>query len=87
MNTAHENLQREWQRKKQKAKVTQAQAASKLGWTQSAFSQYLNGTTKLNPSAVIKLAGYLDVQPCDIDPELKVISSVYCPVCNTYIKT
>lgn len=79
------NLQRLWAAKKQSCKLTQAKAAKELGWTQGAFSQYLNGVTKLNAAAVLKLAKYLEVQPEEIDPEFITVGSkkVQCPVCNT----
>lgn len=51
-------------------KITQAQAAKELGWTQGAFSQYLNNITGLNPAAVIKLANFLGVDPKEIDPDI-----------------
>ena len=50
--------------------ITQAQAAKKLGWTQGAFSQYLNNLTVLNAAAVIKLANFLGVDPKEIDPDI-----------------
>ena len=80
METRLENLQREWKLKKQRDKVTQTEAAAKIGWTQSAFSQYLSGTTELNPSAIIKLAKYLDIPPSKIDPEL--YGDLTCPFCQ-----
>jgi transcriptional regulator with XRE-family HTH domain len=50
--------------------VTQIEAADKLGWTQGAFSQYLNGITELGPSAVVKLANFLEIDPTEIDPQI-----------------
>lgn len=78
------NLQRIWADKKRALKLTQTQAAKELGWTQGAFSQYLNGVTELNPSAVLKLAKYLEVPPEDIDPSFKAVEQrkVQCPACN-----
>lgn len=80
MATRLENLQREWRLKKQRDKATQTQAAAEIGWTQSAFSQYLSGTTELNPSAIIKLAKYLDVPPSAIDPDM--YGDLSCPYCQ-----
>lgn len=67
---AVENLRRIWELKKSEMQITQAQAAKKLGWTQGAFSQYLNNITTLNPAAVIKLANFLGVDPIEIDPDI-----------------
>lgn len=74
------NLQHVWKTKKRIERVTQTQAAAELGWTQSAFSQYLNGTTALNPTAIIKLAKYFNMHPTDIDPS--IYSGMYCPNCG-----
>lgn len=64
------NLRRIWNLKKSEMQITQAQAAKRLGWTQGAFSQYLNNITSLNSTAVIKLANFLGVDPLEIDPEI-----------------
>lgn len=48
--------------------MTQTEAASQLGWTQSAFSHYLTEITVLNSTAIIKLANFLEVCPTEIDP-------------------
>lgn len=64
------NLRRIWNLKKSEMQITQAEAAKKLGWTQGAFSQYLNNITSLNPAAVIKLANFLGVAPKEIDPDI-----------------
>ena len=65
---AANNLRRIWESKKRELNVTQADAAQKLGWTQGAFSQYLNNITELSPQAVIKLANFLEIDPELIDP-------------------
>jgi transcriptional regulator with XRE-family HTH domain len=64
------NLRRIWNLKKSEMQITQKQAAQQLGWTQGAFSQYLNNITHLNPAAVIKLANFLGVDPNEIDPDI-----------------
>lgn len=64
------NLRKIWDQKKHEMQVTQIEAAAKLGWTQGAFSQYLNGITELGQSAVIKLANFLGVDPEEIDPAI-----------------
>lgn len=68
--TPVENLRKLWTLKKHEMQITQSQAAESLGWTQGAFSQYLNAITELNPSAVIKLANFLGVDPTEIDPNI-----------------
>jgi len=50
--------------------INQQDAAKDLGWTQGAFSQYLNSITKLNTAAVIKIANYLGVPASAIDPDI-----------------
>lgn len=62
------NLRRIWNEKKEKFEITQTTAAKKLGWTQGAFSQYLNNITELNDDAIVKLANFLEVDPNEIDP-------------------
>lgn len=65
------NLRRLWEKKKQSFEYTQLKASQELGWTQGAFSQYLNNLTNLNDSAIIKLANFLDVDPKEIDPQFE----------------
>lgn len=64
------NLRAIWNSKKAEMQFTQVEAAKKLGWTQSAISHYLNDITTLGPSAVIKLANFLGVDPREIDPDV-----------------
>ena len=65
-----ENLRRIWELKKNEMQINQQDAAKDLGWTQGAFSQYLNSITKLNTAAVIKMANYLGVPASAIDPDI-----------------
>ena len=74
--TVVENLQKLWQKKKDAFEYTQVQAAKELGWTQGAFSQYLNNLTELNDAAIIKLANFLDVDPNQIDSEFNERSAI-----------
>ena len=67
---AVQNLKRIWKQKQDELQLTQNDAAKQLGWTQGAFSQYLNNITELNAQAVIKLANFFDVSPLDIDPDI-----------------
>ena len=66
-----QNLKRIWSQRKKERGITQVTAAKELGWTQGALSQYLNNLTELSPSAIIKLANYLEVSAETIDPTLK----------------
>lgn len=65
-----ENLRKIWELKKSEMQINQQDAARDLGWTQGAFSQYLNSITKLNTAAVIKIANYLGVPASSIDPDI-----------------
>lgn len=65
---AVKNLRRIWEEKKQKFDTNQTDAAKKLGWSQGAFSQYLNNITELHVDAIIKFANFLEVDPYEIDP-------------------
>ena len=67
---AVQNLRRIWQAKKVEMGINQTEAAEKLGWSQSAFSQYLNNYTELNTEAVTKLANFFGVAPDEIDPKI-----------------
>ena len=62
------NLRRVWKERKDDLGLTQVKMAEKLGITQPAFSQFLNGTVSLNTDMVIAIASVLKVAPDDIDP-------------------
>jgi transcriptional regulator with XRE-family HTH domain len=64
------NLRKIWDSKKIEMEVTQTEAAGKLGWTQGAFAQYVNGLTVMSPQTITKLANFLSVDPRDIDPNI-----------------
>lgn len=70
---AVQNLRRIWENRKKSLEINQSQAAETLGWTQGAFSQYLNNITELHDEAIAKLANFLEVDPHEIDPS-------YCPI-------
>ncbi len=65
------NLRAIWDQKKVEMQFTQVEAAKELGWSQGAISHYLNNITSLGPSAVIKFANFLGVDPLDIDPQVR----------------
>ena len=65
------NFRRLWKKRKQELDITQKTAAERLGMTQGAFSQYLNGHTEMNEKAVLKLAKFLNVRPEEIDSSFK----------------
>jgi len=77
-----QNLRNLWENKKVVENMTQTEAASQLGWTQSAFSHYLTEITALNSTAIIKLANFLEVCPTEIDPnfsgELPRYTNYFC---------
>jgi predicted transcriptional regulator len=52
-----------WVSKKQELKLTQVAIADEIGTSQSAISQYLNGTIELNTDAVIVFAKLLQREP------------------------
>ena len=59
-----------WESKKQELKLTQVTVADEIGTSQSAISQYLNGTIALNTDAVLVFAKLLQCEPKDIRPVL-----------------
>ena len=59
-----------WEAKKQELKLTQVTVAEEIGTSQSAISQYLNGTIALNTDAIIVFAKLLQCEPKDICPVL-----------------
>ena len=69
------NLRKIWNDKKHQFEITQTAAADKLGWTQGAFSQYLNNITELHTDAIAKLANFLEVDPHEIDPNYHPIEA------------
>ena len=71
------NLKRIWEQKKRERGITQITAAKELGWTQGALSQYLNNLTELSPSAIIKLANYLEVSAAEIDPSIHEVMPTF----------
>ena len=67
---AAKRLRAIWESKKQELKLTQVTVADEIGTSQSAISQYLNGTIALNTDAVIVFAKLLQCEPKDICPVL-----------------
>lgn len=60
-----------WDDRKSRLKLTQASAASALGFnSQSSVSQYLHCRIALNLEAIVGFAQLLHCEPSDIDPEL-----------------
>lgn len=72
---AVQNLRRIWEDRKKSLEINQSQAAEMLGWTQGAFSQYLNNITELHDEAIAKLANFLEVDPHEIDPNYHPIEA------------
>ena len=67
---AAKRLRAIWEAKKQELKLTQVTVADEIGTSQSAISQYLNGTIALNTDAVLVFAKLLQCEPKDIRPVL-----------------
>lgn len=65
------NFKRLWKQRARELDITQKTAAERLGMTQGAFSQYLNGHTEMNEKAVMKIAKFLNVRPEEIDKSFK----------------
>lgn len=63
-----QNLRRIWDQYKREHKITQVEVGKKLGMSQSGFSHYISNITALNPSAIMKIATFLEVHPAEIDP-------------------
>ncbi len=64
------NLRRIWESKKIEMQFNQTGAAKELGWSQGAISHYLNNITEMGPTAIVKFANFLDVDPTEIDPTI-----------------
>lgn len=58
-----------WQEKKRREKISQPVAAEALDMTTSGFNQYINGVIPLNTNATYKFAKYFGVDPHEIDPK------------------
>lgn len=57
-----------WLEKKQAEKLTIESAAHTMGFSGSAFSQYINGQIPMSTDAVKRFADYLGVRPTQLDP-------------------
>lgn len=55
---------------KYRNRLTQAEAAERMGITQSALNQYLTGRIPLNTDIIIKFAKVMDLYPYEINPDL-----------------
>lgn len=54
---------------KKAEKISQQEAAYRIGMTASGFNQYINGKIPLNTDATALLAGFFGVKPREIDPD------------------
>lgn len=78
------NLRRIWAAKKEELGLTQAKAATLLGFnTQSSVSQYLRGDVPLNTDAVLGFARILGILPSEIQPSLSTIFQYPLALANT----
>lgn len=66
-----ERLRLQWNKQKRTLGMTQAVAAKKIGFSQSALNQYLNCTIPLNTDAVLSFARLLECRPEEIDPNFR----------------
>jgi transcriptional regulator with XRE-family HTH domain len=73
---AQQNLFRIWSTKKKLLGLTQESAAGKLGLTQGAVFQYLNGKIPLNTDAVLAFSALLQVDPSEIDKKIGVLDKI-----------
>ena len=55
-----------WDSKKRELGLTQEEAGARMGMTQGAVWQYLNGRIQLNTAAALKFARLLEVSPSEI---------------------
>ena len=53
------------------ANITQAQAADRLGISQSCVNQYLNNKIRLNTDTIIRFARLFGISAAEIDPSIK----------------
>ncbi|WP_435102305.1 LexA family transcriptional regulator [Arhodomonas sp. AD133] len=65
---AARRLRQLWDRKRHSLGLTQESAGERMGMTQGAVGQYLNGRIPLNPKATLQFARLLGVHPTEIDP-------------------
>ena len=77
------NLRTVWNEKKHELDMNQVEACDRLGWTQGALSQYLNGHTKFSTDTVIKLADFFQVDPRQINPDIVLPATVEIPLLHT----
>lgn len=65
-----ENLKRVWTVKKRELDLTQVRICEKLGITQAAFSQFINGLIPIPTKTLMAIALALKISVKDISPEL-----------------
>ena len=51
-------------------KMTLQDASRAIGWSDSVLGQYLNANIPMGIEAIAKVAGYLNISPYELDPEL-----------------
>lgn len=65
----HERLRAVWDVERKKQKLTQYEAARRLGIKQTTFSQYLNGHSEFGDTFAHKTASLLGCAPTDLKPD------------------
>ncbi len=73
--TELEALNHYWKLHQKHTNETQQTAAEKIKIKQAAFSQYLNGTIKLNAIFILRMCRMMGVNPVEIRPSMTVIFS------------
>lgn len=68
-------LRRIWNAKAKTLGLTQTGVAERLGISQAALSQYINGHVATNTDIILKLANILDIEPKEVDPRILITSA------------
>lgn len=86
MSNKTERLKKLWHAKKHELDLTQVKLARLLEMSQPTVSQYLNGVIPLNTDAVLQFAQVLQVDPAEIDPDIKLrwLTTVKLKVLNVH---
>lgn len=66
-------LQKHWEKHKERTNETQVTAAAKLNIKQATFSLYLSGKLKLNSLFILKMCRMMGVNPSRIRPSMASI--------------
>jgi transcriptional regulator with XRE-family HTH domain len=70
-------LKMHWEVYKKATGTTQVDAAKTLGWTQSAFSQYINGKIPLNFNAAVAFSQLFNVPIWELDSRFLLLKQLH----------